>query len=67
MTTKQPEANNHGATDYKHKAAAELRRLRKANVKLLAFCNKLNSRPADYLCAEDWVALETVLKAAGNV
>jgi hypothetical protein len=49
------EAAHHGATDYKHKAAAELRRLRAVNAELLealkfygSSCDATESTPCGY-------------------
>ena len=33
---------------------------------LLAFCKQLAKRPTDYLCAEDWEALEAAIAKAGG-
>ena len=35
------EANSHGKTDYKHKAAAELRRLHEVNAELVEALNEI--------------------------
>lgn len=38
---------------------------RKPNAALLDFCLQLSKRPSDYLCAEDWEALEDALRKSG--
>lgn len=46
---------------------AEIERLQDVNKNLLSFCKKLDKRPADYLCAEDWKDLEAAIsKATGE-